>query len=242
MTDQQKSQSGVTGLNKNSSTSGISASTCTSSTTCLQPKEKTALNLGGVSPSTSKTGSRQQTQKKKTNDVEAGLSSIASKNCKATDHSRKEIDIKMLIGSSSLTKRKKREKTKRAYIESDSDDEYQEKKKPSKRKRIESDSDDDFPEKIVKPKRSRKQSSDDEEENYQKQPTGGNRPTVPTVRCTVDLLRKRTSRNGQFRIAALSEKRSLLQDFVDDLEEQNEVRVKCINCSQKVLLIQHGRR
>ena len=131
MTDQQKSQSGVTGLNKNSSTSSISASTCT---TCLQPKEKTTLNLGGVSPSARKTGSRQQPQKKKTNDVEAGLSSIASKNCKATDHSRKEIDIKMLIGSSSLTKRKKREKTKRAYIESDdSDDEYQEKKKPSKR-------------------------------------------------------------------------------------------------------------
>ena len=131
-------------------------------------------------------------------------SSTASKIRKATDHnSRKEIT--KLIGASSLTRRKKKEKRKRTYIESDdSDDEYQKKKKRSKKVRIESDSDDDSEEESEKP----------------------NLPTGPTVRCTVDLLTKQKSRNGQYRIAALNEKRIDLQDWMDDLEHQNGV---CIN-------------
>ena len=160
------------------------------------------MNHGGFSSSSIKTA------KKTKNVVDASSSSTAFKIRKATDHhSRKEIT--KLIGASSITRRKKKEKRKRVYIESDeSDDEYQKKKKTSKRVRIESDSDDDCEEEREKP----------------------SLPTGPTVRCTVDLRTKQTSSNGQYRIAALNEKRTDLQDWMDDLEHQNGVCMNCVSC------------
>ena len=44
-----------------------------------------------------------------------------------------------------------------------------------------------------------------------------------TVACTVDLRTKQLSKNGQYRIDALNQKRLDLMDWIEDMEQQNNV-------------------
>ena len=89
-----------------------------------------------------------------------------------------------------------------------------------------------FPKKKKKDKKDKKKEKEKKKEDKKKEEEV--KPSLEndddsgdkTVRCTIDLQTKQLSRNGQYRIDALNNKRLVLWDWMEDLQDQNKVSIQ----------------